>query len=206
MQKARMKLIPRKIGYRKIGHQTGFSLVEVLVTLVITSVALLSSISLQMLSKRAVYDGSQRTTAAHLANDLLSRLRSNSSALVNYIPPGPIGSGSLGTAPARNCLDPGVTCSDVEMAGFDLWQWEQHLDGQLETTAGNPTGGLNSAVACITGPALGGSGGYTVAIAWRGMTNSLNPTVSNCGSGSSFYGDGNTYRRVLVVQSFIAQR
>ena len=200
-----MKSISREVEHRKIGHETGFSLVEVLVTLVITTIALLSSVSLQILSKRAVYDGSQRTTAAHLADDLLSRMRSNSGVLANYIPAGPIGSGTLGNAPANNCLNPGVTCTDLEMSGFDLWQWEQHIDGQLSTAGGNATGGLNSAAACITGPVGGGTGNYTVAIAWRGMTNSLNPTVNNCGAGSGFYGDGDAYRRVLVVQSFIAQ-
>jgi len=191
---------------KTIYRQTGFSLVEVLVTLVITTIALLSSVSMQMLSKRAVYDSSQRTTAAHLAGDLFNRMRSNSSVLVSYLPVGTIGSGTLGAAPAINCLAPGVVCTDAQMAGFDLWQWEQHIDGQLETAGGNATGGLNAAVACITGPVGGGSGNYTLAIAWRGMTGLSDPAGNNCGAGSGFYGNSNEYRRILVVQSFIAQR
>jgi type IV pilus assembly protein PilV len=196
----------QKINMKFIHRETGFSLVEVLVTLVITTIALLSSVSMQMLSKRAVYDSSQRTTAAHLTGDLFNRMRSNSSVLVNYLPAGTIGSGTLGAAPAFNCLNPGVVCTDAQMASFDLWQWEQHIDGQLEIAGANATGGLNAAVVCITGPAGGGSGNYSVAIAWRGMTELVNPAVNNCGAGSGFYGDGNEYRRILVVQSFIAQR
>ena len=50
----------------------GFSMVEVMITLLVVSVALLSSVSLQVLSKRSNYDAAQRTTAAHLAEDLLA--------------------------------------------------------------------------------------------------------------------------------------
>ena len=182
-------------------HQRGFSLVEVLVTLVVTTVALLSSASLQLLSKRSNYDAAQRTTAAHLANDLFNRMRSNPEALFAYIPGGTLGGGSLGTAPGSDCLDPGVTCTDAQMAAFDLWQWEQHMDGMLEERANKGTGGLSNAAACITGP--GGTGNYSVAIAWRGMTDTVNPATDNCGVGIGDYGTGNVYRRVLVIRSFI---
>ena len=48
-------------------RQTGFSMVEVMIALLVVSVALLSSVALQLLSKRSNYDAAQRTTAAHLA-------------------------------------------------------------------------------------------------------------------------------------------
>jgi len=186
--------------------QTGFSLVEVLVTLVITTIALLSSISLQLMSKRSIYDAAQRTTAAHLAHGLLHRMRSNPTALVSYLPAGPVGQSSLGDAPATDCLAAAADCDSLEMAAFDLWQWEQHLDGQLEVSGGNATGGLMFARACIVGPGVGGSGNYTVAIAWRGMADIGDPAINNCGSGSGDYGANDEFRRVMVVETFIAER
>lgn len=187
-------------------RQSGFSLVEVLVTLVVTSVALLSSATLQLQSKRSMFDSAQRTTAAHLANDLFSRMRANPTELLSYIPVGNIGSGTL-AAPANNCLDPLVVCTDTQLAVFDLWQWEQHLDGQLETNnTGGAAGGLMSATACITGPAgaPGTSGYYTVVLAWRGLADTGNPAINNCGAGVGTYGAGDVFRRVLVVQSFVS--
>lgn len=190
----------------KAERQSGFSLVEVLVTLVVTSVALLSSATLQLQSKRSMFDSAQRTTAAHLANDLFSRMRSNPTELLTYIPAGTIGNGTL-AAPASNCLDPLVVCTDTQLAVFDLWQWEQHLDGQLEiNTAGAAAGGLMLATACITGPAgaPGTSGYYTVVLAWRGLADTGNPAINNCGAGTGNYGAGDVFRRVLVVQSFVS--
>jgi type IV pilus modification protein PilV len=189
-----------------LNNQSGFSLVEVLVTLIVTSVALLSSATLQLQSKRSMFDSAQRTTAAHLANDLFSRMRANPTELASYVPPGNIGSGTL-AMPADNCLDPLVACTDTQLAIFDLWQWEQHLDGQLEiNNQGAAAGGLMSATACITGPAAGpgASGYYTIAIAWRGMIDTGNPAIDNCGAGAGTYGAGDEFRRVFVIQSFVS--
>jgi type IV pilus assembly protein PilV len=187
---------------KRLTHQRGFSLIEVLVTLVIVTVALLSSAALQLLSKRSNYDAAQRTTAAHLAEDLLERMRNNSGSLLDYVPMAPLG-GATQAAPAADCGDPATVCTAAEMAAYDLWQWERLLDGALETTAGRATGGLVSPTACIQGPLFGGNGVYRVAIAWRGMTDIANPVVDNCGEASGDYGAGDAYRRVLVVQSFI---
>jgi type IV pilus assembly protein PilV len=184
-------------------NQTGFSLIEVLVTLLVLTVALLSAASLQVLSKRSNFDAAQRTSAAHLAEDFLERLRSNASSSINYVPAGTLGGGTLGAAPPVNCLNPVVTCTALQMAQFDLWQWEQQLDGVMESDNGRATGGLVSPTACITGPGFGGNGEYTVAIAWRGMTDLANPVVNTCGEASGNYGAGNEYRRIIQIRTFI---
>jgi type IV pilus assembly protein PilV len=182
--------------------QGGFTLIEVLIAILVISVGLLATASLQLLSKRSNYDAVQRTTAAQLAGDLLERMRSNPAALLTYIPDAPLGGNTLG-APATDCEGAGADCTADELAAFDLWQWEQALDGANETQAGASAGGLISAQACITGPGFGGNGIYTVAIAWRGMTDSTNPATNDCGEGSGLFGDGDEFRRVLVVNSFI---
>ena len=183
--------------------QNGFSIVEVLVTLVIVTVALLSAASLQALSKRSNYDALQRTTAAHLAESVLERIRANPGATGSYLTGIVLGNGALGAAPPVNCLDPGITCTAAEMAAFDLWQFEQELDGAAEQDAGRATGGLSFPAACIQGPAGGGTGEYTVAIAWRGMTGTANPATTDCGESSGHYGADDAYRRAIFVRTFI---
>jgi type IV pilus assembly protein PilV len=184
-------------------RQTGFTMVEVMIALLVVSVALLSSVALQLLSKRSNYDAAQRTSAAHLAEALLERMRNNPDALIDYISAGPLGDGSRGAAPPRDCGNPALTCTAQELATFDLWDWEQTLDGNLELNAGVGTGGLVSPTACIRGPGFGGNGVYTVAIAWRGMTELSNPIIDNCGEAKGAYGAGNVNRRVMVVRTFV---
>lgn len=178
-------------------------MIEVMLTLLIVSVALLSSTALQLLSKRSNYDAAQRTTAAHLAEDLLERMRNNPGGLFEYITAGPLGNGSQGALPATNCEDPAVNCSAEELAAFDLWNWEQRLDGNFALNQGQGTEGLVSPTACIRGPGFAGNGVYTVAIAWRGMTDLSNPATDACGEGNADYGAGNEYRRVMLVRTYV---
>jgi type IV pilus assembly protein PilV len=184
--------------------QKGFNLIEVLVTLVVVSVGLLSAVSLQLLSKRSNFDAAQRTIAANLAQDMFARMRTNPNGLINYIPGGTLGGDVLGVAPLIDCQAAAANCSPVQLAGYDRWHWEQQLDGAFETTAGTATGGLTTPTACVTGPAFGGAGNYTIAIAWRGLTESTNPQNNACGQGSGNYGAGDRYRRVMVVQTFLS--
>jgi type IV pilus assembly protein PilV len=184
--------------------QKGSNLIEVLVTLVVVSIGLLSAMSLQLLSKRSNFDAAQRTIAANLTQDLFARMRTNPNALINYIPGGTLGGDVLGGAPVVDCQAVGANCTPAQLAGYDLWHWEQQLDGAFETSAGVAVGGLTLPTACITGPAFGGAGNYTVAIAWRGLTDSSNPANNACGQGSGNYGTGDRYRRLMVVQTFLS--
>ncbi len=183
--------------------QSGVTLVEVLVSLLVISVGLLSAASLQLLSKRSNYDAAQRTTAAHLAQDLLERMRANPTALIDYLPAGTLGGGTRGQAAAIDCRAAGAVCTPAELAAFDLWQWERQLDGMFELRDGVATGGLVSPTACLVGPGFGGNGEYSVAIAWRGLTELSNPAVNACGADSGLYGNNNAFRRVMVVRTFI---
>jgi type IV pilus assembly protein PilV len=187
----------------KVKNQKGVSLIEVLVTLVLISVALLGSASLQVVSKRANNQALQRSAAAHFANDYLSKMRSNRPALATYVPAGDLGAASLGTAAAKGCVGADTNCTSADLAAFDQWQWEQELDGATELVAGAKTGGLLEPTACITGPAAGAAGVYEIAIAWRGNTEHVNPTIHDCGEDSGKYGTDNNHRHVLVMNTFI---
>jgi type IV pilus assembly protein PilV len=181
--------------------QRGVSLIEVLITLILISIGLLGTAALQVFSKQANYEAAQRTSAAHLTNDLFQRMRSNRSVLEGYLPDGELGVGSLGETPDKDC---GVdTCTTAEIASYDLWHWEQQLDGASETVGGANAGGLLEPTVCIDGPAGGGDGIYEVAISWRGQAAHINPIINDCGEGSGKYGDDDEFRHVLIMQTFI---
>jgi type IV pilus assembly protein PilV len=205
LQGSKPMVVIQAVKRMKSGGRTnaGFSLLENLIALIVVSVGLLTAAGLQGVAKRATYDALQRTTAALLAHDIFERMRTNSAALDGYLPPADIGGGSLGPTPALDCRIPANQCSPDQVANFDLWEWEQALDGVAEQRAGSDTGGLIDPTACVTGPVGGGQGLYTVAIAWRGITELPNPPPANCGAGSGKYGASNGYRRVMVMNTFI---
>lgn len=184
----------------------GTSLLEVLVTVVIFSIGLLGIAGLQVQSKRSNFEAVQRSTASLLAHDMVERMRTNSGALAAYVQQGAqLGGSTVASEPTPDCKDLNL-CSSDALAAHDIWEWERAIDGASESSGGNMTGGLVLPTACITGPVGGGTGLYTVAIAWRGQEALANPTGSACGEGTGRYdngGEAGVYRRLILVDVFI---
>lgn len=183
--------------------QSGISLIEILVTTVVFSVGLLGVTGLNAISQRASFEAVQRSVGSELAYALLEDLRGNSDALVDYLAAGDLGRGSRGAEPAPTCDDPVAPCTAQQLAIHGLWEWEQALDGALETAAGVATGGLLAPTACIGGPVAGDAGVYSVTIVWRAGSELTDLALNNCGAGTGLYGTGNTFRRMVVIQSYI---
>jgi len=182
--------------------QSGFSLLELLVSLAIFSVGLLSIAGLQTVSKQANFEAVQRTSAAQIAYGMLEDMRTNGDAIGVYLAAGELGNGSRGTEPAPNCRS-GASCNAAQKATHDLWVWEQVIDGNLETRGGAGTGGLVQPTLCVTGAAGGVAGMYQVTIAWRG-TASMTGTVNNaCGTAGGNYGANDEFRRMIELPTFI---
>jgi type IV pilus assembly protein PilV len=180
----------------------GFSLLELLIALIVFSIGLLAIAGLQTVSKQANYEAIQRTTAAQVANGLLEDMRTNGNGIDIYAAAPQIGGGVIGTEPVPNCRD-GSECNAVQKAAHDLWFWEQVLDGNLETNAGIGAGGLVLPALCITSPAGGGAGVYTVTIVWRGTASISSNVADPCGAASGDYGAQNEFRRIVQIQTFI---
>ncbi len=183
--------------------QGGFSLIEVLVSVIVFAVGILGTASLQTVAKRANFDAVQRTTASQLAFDVFERMRANSGALDGYLaaPGAALGVANVMAAPLNDCK--AASCTPQELASRDQWEWQQSLNGALEVKDNGNTGGLAEATACITGPADGSSGLYTVTIVWRGISEVPSNLAVACGTGSGLYGSNNEYRRVMTISTFI---
>ncbi|MDH3350577.1 MAG: type IV pilus modification protein PilV [Gammaproteobacteria bacterium] len=182
--------------------QRGFSLIEMLVALIVFSVGLLAVAGLQTVSKQANYEATQRTAASQIAYGLLEDIRVNGDAANIYLAAGELGNGSVGAEPAPNCK-PGAECNAAQKAAYDLWFWEQLIDGNLETSGGAGTGGLVLPTLCIAGPPGGGAGVYQVTVAWRGSAAINNAVANPCGAASGNYGAANEFRRILQIPTYI---
>jgi type IV pilus assembly protein PilV len=168
----------------------GFSLIEVLVTLLILLLGLLGLVALQGRAQVAETESYQRTQALVLARDMADRINANraiSLVIANtaYIVPT---TGPLGTASTKDCSGP-TTVADI-----DLCQWDAALKGAAEASGGtcnestgaNCVGAMLGARGCITDVTAGGATKkYLIEVVWQGLASSaIPPNTVICGSGS----------------------
>lgn len=99
-------------------RSTGFTLIEVLISVLVMSIGLLGLASLQAASLRFNNDSSTQTQASYLASDMADRMRANVSKVADY--PGKAGGSNA------NCYTT-TGCSPDEMAANDVYEWEQAL-------------------------------------------------------------------------------
>jgi len=182
--------------------QSGFSLLELLIALIVFSLGLLAVAGLQTIAKQSNYESIQRTIAARIATGLLEDIRTNGGGTAIYTGSGDIGGGSRGAQPAPNC-SAGAECNPAQKAAFDLWFWEQSLDGTLETSGGASAGGLVLPTLCVAGPAGGGAGIYRVTVVWRGTASLVSQGANACGAASGNYGVQNALRRIVQIPTYI---
>lgn len=107
--------------------QDGITLIEILVTLVISIIGIVGLSTLQVQTHRAVSDSGNRSQAIWLLEDLTNRIHLNAAAAVNYDGDH---SNICSSAPSRVCspyyngssLVPAVNCSGSDMAAWDLYE------------------------------------------------------------------------------------
>ena len=120
-----MRLIP-PAGPR---GAAGFTLVEVLITIFVTAVGLLTVAGLQAASKKVSYETAQRTAAAALAQDMVERVRAvSSNALVSDANKATYLGNILtddATAITSSTDCASSVCTLSQLAGWDLRQWGQ---------------------------------------------------------------------------------
>jgi len=133
---------------RLLNKQRGLNLIEVLVTLTITSIGLMGLVSLQMQSINATQNSGSFSHAIWIHNDLASRIRANFDAADSYVTNGV----DCANPPARVCssyftgsqMIRAQQCDGAEMAAWDLYETACGLPkdagvfgSHVRTTAGN---------------------------------------------------------------------
>ena len=107
--------------------QSGSSLIEVLVALLVFSIGMLGLSALQLNALRSVSDSSQRSQSTWILQDIAERIRANPDAPAASFTAVP----NCAAIPAPMCADhfkPGtgkvaaVNCTAAEMASFDRWE------------------------------------------------------------------------------------
>jgi type IV pilus assembly protein PilV len=182
-------------------RQKGAGLLEVLIALLIFSTGMMGLIATQLAGKKAGYEATQRSIATALARDILERVQANPSQITAYVVHNAGDQENPLPTPVINCEQ--VECTPVQLAAFDLWQWESLVLGVSEKQGMSNVGGLVSPRACI----FRQDGAVSVAISWLGATSARDPLESACGSDIAGLYDapdgapGNNRRRRQMIMS-----
>ena len=153
---------------------TGFTLVEVLIAILVLAVGLLGLAGLQATSLSNSQSAYNRSLATQLAYDLADRIRANNdpagSALAAYI----------AGVPAANANCKNTTgCSPAQMAQNDLYEWNCAVAGGCQNDAPPIAAALPGGTGLpITVTVVGGVNVYTITISWTDKNNNGIPELT----------------------------
>lgn len=160
---------------------SGFSLIEVLVTLVVVALGLFGLTALQAKLQLSEIDSYQRSQALLLVQDMADRITANRKNAAAYVTASGTELGT-GVTPATNCA------AETTPTLRDHCEWGTALQGAAEKEGTTLTGAMVGARGCIEDI---GSDSYLVSVVWQGLTPlSAPPDGLTCGAGDYDGGDG----------------
>lgn len=139
----------RHPGNSFLNRHHGFSMIEVLVTLLVLSIGLLGLAAMQTKSIKNTHSAYLRSQATYLAYDMLDRMRANMANINGY---GGINT-STNTYADPGCINTGCTPSNITT--YDAAEWAKNIGEQLP--AGQGTVIANA----------GGNNRFTITVTWN---------------------------------------
>ncbi len=169
-----------RLGARKAVCESGFTLLEVLISLLILSFGLLGLAGLQAHSLRNNHSAYLRSQASLLAYDMSDRIRANvdwtsastiASSMSNY--------NNISTATAYT--DPGCItsgCTLIQMAQYDAYFWKTNVAAGLPSGAGTVKQGAASGTTDCDVVAITDTATYVVKVTWEEISG--NTSAGKC--------------------------
>jgi len=146
----------------------GASLLEVLVAILILSLAALANAGLQIAGIRANSSAKYRSIAAAHINDMADRMRANRSGLSYFN----LVKGIPASDPQSGCSAVATPCNAAQMAQHDFYEWTTALskalpEGQAAICLDTQTGPANAATDTYASPTCSGTGTtYSIKVWW----------------------------------------
>lgn len=170
--------------------ESGFTLIEVLITFLIVAIGLLGLGALQVNTMNNSFETYQRALVGSIVEDMAARIRMNSGAAM---------AGEYFLAKPESS-----SCSEMMRSQRDLCEWHAQIEGSSATVSENDSGGNTiernvgaplGARGCIARLGNSGSGELwvRVSVAWIGLTPQAETAL---GCGADDMGD-EAYRRVV---------
>lgn len=175
------------------GRQGGFSLIEVLVSIIILTIGVLGTAGLMLASLRSNQSASFTSTAARLATEYQELMAMNTDVVNDTTSSGSsfaavdTTGGYTATAPTA-CLS--GTCTPTQLYEFMVYDWVKRVQGQLPGGVvkvcrdANPKDSNGLYKWSCTAP-TGGTGLLTIKFGWGGRSDVGEGTFSQAGSDAS---------------------
>ena len=161
-------------------------MIEVLVTLLIISLALLGTAGLQAYSMRLNQGGQFRSLAVFLAADRAERMEANRTSTVagDYVVPSTVGADFLTGAAGVCTACVTVACSAAQLAAYDLSQWQSAVATTLPQCSWS-----------VAQTVSGSQRTYTVTLNWVDRKTNANSAAADANSsfGSNAAGTGEKF-------------
>lgn len=178
--------------------QAGATIIEVLISIMITAFGLLALAGLQTKMNSAVLESYQRSQALTLLRDMTQRIQANQNNGGSYVTASPVGADD--TAPADcSTLGPSAT-----RAQLDLCEWSNALKGAGEVQGSTNVGAMIGGRGCVEqlqppNPAAGvcEPGIYRLTVVWQGLNATVAPSVT---CAANLYGTDDSLRRAVVAR------
>jgi type IV pilus assembly protein PilV len=168
----------------------GFTLIEILVTLVVSAVGMLGLAGFVVRATTLSADSIQRARAAVLLSDMAARLSDNKAIAANFVDANGLNLQLRGASV--------VSCAGLAGADLQLCQWNNLLAGANDGSTPGARAAFLGYRGCVT--RNGADPLYTVTVAWGSLTAGP-PPADLCGQ-NEFGNDAQ--RRVLRLQVRVA--
>ncbi len=186
-----------------LSKESGFSMIEVLVTILVFAIGLLGVAAMQVQALRGTADSGQRGKAVWLAQELTERMRANPEGVASE--DGYLSEVSCNTVPSSVCSNyfdaassnsiSAATCNAVQMAKWDMWELScGTYDAAATDTKGNMVhflAGASISLQCTScaNPEdpefpLPDDSDFTITVSWTGRSGGTNDDGPTTGVGT----------------------
>ena len=174
---------------QRLSKQQGMTLIEVLVTFLVTSVGVMGLAALQATSIKSSMDTAKRSQGIWLTEELISRMRVNEAGLIDGYTTAASNGALCEAPPAKYCSDfsagaAAANCSANEMATYDVWEVFCGHDNGTDVTS-NSTDAMDITdykIECDSAPCTPTSN-FTVTLEWTAKS------VADATANSSSYNE-----------------
>lgn len=154
-------------------HQSGFSLIELLVAVLIMAFGILGVAGLQVISLQQNRAALYRAEAVQLANDLMDRIRVNPN--VTY-------TAAIDADPAATTSCIANSCSPADMRDYDITQWKcainsVDVDGNTFPVCDANNFNIEGALPDGAGSVLLVAGVYVITVQWDDDGDGVNDSI-----------------------------
>ena len=120
--------------------QSGFSLIEVLIAIIILSIGMLGAVGMQAAALKSNKEARNQATATTFGRELAEKMRGNKAIAITtttsinpYLFDATLSSTPAVATPSPNCADSSISCTAAQIASWDVADWQSRVQTALPT-------------------------------------------------------------------------